>query len=394
MKKLMFLMVLLLLFLPVFVMAGGKQEGGRKIKSVDDWERWAKLGKYRPKEDNWDEIIEAAKKEGSVVVYSNSSRVFEFCRTFYNKYGIKAEPNDLGTVSLMEKLSREQNAGVYNADVILVGDAPTFINEFFATGMVYSFIPSDIYPKLEEKAKKEPLAIHHYGAKVVMYNTEKYKKPPIDSWWDMTRPEWKGKLVTKDPLKSGSEFNLFALIVRHSDEMARLYKEEFGEDIVLHGTENAGYEFLKRLIQNGLVLFGGGGDVASAVGARHQTSPPLGITSYSKLRTADENNLSLGVILDLKPVAGFYTKALISIAKFAKHPNAAKLMVWWMMGGPGGKELAGYEPYHVLGDWSPRTDIEEPKGQVSLDSGYFWEEDTDWLYKNAVKVRDFWIQHM
>ncbi|NOY09251.1 MAG: ABC transporter substrate-binding protein [Spirochaetes bacterium] len=393
-RKIRFVLVALVLLLSVSALsANGTQEKAKKSK-VKAWEKSAQLGEYRPAEDDWAAIEKAAKKEGDVVVYSNSSRVTKFCRSFTKRYGIKAEGNSFKTPNLIEKLRREQDAGVYNADVVMTGNATQFVTEFARTGRVYKFIPTDIYPLLTASAKKEPLAIAHYGAKVVMYNTETYKKPPIDSWWDLTRPEWKGRLVTVDPLKSGTEFNLFALFIRHSDEMAKLYKEEFGEDIVLHGTENAGYEFLKRLIENGLVLFSGGNDVAKAIGAKGQANPPIGINSYSKLRKAAENNLALGVITNLKPTAGISTKSVLSIPEFAKHPNAAKLMIRWMMGGINEKGLAGYAPYHVMGDWSPRTDIKQPKGQPPLDKMNLWPEDINWLYTNRVKVRDFWIQHM
>ena len=69
-------------------------------------------------------------------------------------------------------------------------------------------------------------------------------------------------------------------------------------------------------------------------------------------------------------------------------------MIHWMMGGINEKDLAGYAPYHTLGDWSPRTDIPEPEGQIPLDKANLWPEDIDWLYTHQVKVRDFWIQHM
>ncbi len=82
----------LLLFTVFFLYAGGKGEEASNVpKTVKEWEQWAQLGEYRPAEDDWGAIIAAAKEEGSVVVYSNSSRVYEFCRTFYEKYGIKAE---------------------------------------------------------------------------------------------------------------------------------------------------------------------------------------------------------------------------------------------------------------------------------------------------------------
>jgi len=393
-RALVFLAVLLTAFM---LFAGGDGEDSANIPAtVEEWEQWAQIGDYRPAEDDWAAIEAAAKEEGSVVVYSNSSRVYEFCRTFYEKYGIKAEGTALKTPNLIEKVGREQDAEVYSVDVIMTGNATQFVTEFAETGKVYKFVPSDIQPLLYPDAAKEQLAIHHYGAKVVMYNTERYSEPPIDSWWDLTRPEWKGKLITVDPLKSGTEFNLFALFVRHADEMAALYKQEFGEEIVLHDTPNAGYEFLLRFIQNEPVLLGGGGDVAGAVGAKGQSDPPLGVNSYSKLRTADENNLSLSVIADLAPATGISTKSTLSISKYAAHPNAAKLLIRWMMGGaPGGEDgLAGYEPYHVLGDWSPRSDITEPEGQIPFKETGLWEEDIDWLYQHQVKIRDFWIQHM
>ena len=49
-------------------------------------------------------------------------------------------------------------------------------------------------------------------------------------------------------------------------------------------------------------------------------------------------------------------------------------------------------PYHVVGNWSPRTDIPQPPDQPELE-GKVYYEDPDWLYNNIVKVRDFWVQH-
>ncbi len=397
MKKLFVSLLAILITTALF--AGGESEKSssksKAMTALEKWEQHAQLGKYRPAKDNWAAIEAAAKKEGKVVVYSNSSRVTKFCRSFTKKYGIQAEGISLKTPNLIEKVRREQDAEVYNVDVVMTGNATQFIPEFAETGRVYRFVPTDIQPLLYSYAAKVKLGIDHFGATVVMYNTQTYKKPPITTWWDLTRPEWKGRLVMTDPLKSGSDFNLFALFVEHSDEMAAVYKQEFGKDLVLHGTPNAGYEFLLRLIKNKPVLLSGN-DVAIAVGTKGQKNPPLGINPYSKLRKAAVNNLSLGVITDLKPATGISKKNTLSISKFAPHPNAAKLMIRWMMGGaPGGADgLAGYAPYHVLGDWSPRKDITEPKGQIPLKDLNAWQEDIDWLYKHQAKVRDFWIEHM
>ena len=106
----------------------------------------------------------------------------------------------------------------------------------------------------------------------------------------------------KDPMRSGAEFNMFASFVQHADEMAQSYLEEFGEEIVLHGTENAGYEFLKRLMDNGLILMADSGTVVRAVGSSGKETPVLGLLGYSKLRTfAEENKPATGVCARILP---------------------------------------------------------------------------------------------
>lgn len=390
MKKL--LVTLLMLTFTAVLFAGGQSE---PVRTIQEWEQWAQLGEFRPVEDDWDAIEKAAKEEGPLVVYSLSSRVFEFGRTFYNKYGIKVEANDITTPAMLEKLVREQDAGIFNADVILVDDIPTVYNEFLAMGRIYNFIPTNYQHLIIDEALVEPLNIHHYGARGIAYNNEFYSEAPIDSWWDLTRPEWKGKVIMKDPLKSGAEFNTFATFIQHHVDMEEAYQDEFGEELIKSdGIENAGYEFLKRLMDNGLILMSDSGSVMNAVATPGQIDPPLGILGFSKLRTIEEEKLTASFIEDLSPVAGFRTTTIMAIAAFSKSPNAAKLMIKWMMGDDDPSEsLAGYKPYHVIGNWSVRTDVTEPEGQKVLSEMNFYKEDADWLYKNSIKVRDFWLQN-
>lgn len=398
MKKLIYLNLVLILLIisPAFIFAGGKSEGKSEEKSaakVSNWEQAAELGEYRPAVDDWAEIERKAKEEGTIVVYSNSSRVYEYARSFYNKYKIKVEPNDIGTPDMLDKLRREQASGINHADIVMVDNIPDLYNEFAAEGMLYKFIPSDLKDSMTEDALNQPLAVHHYGCKGVLYNTAFNKEPPIDSWWDLTRPEWKGRIVAKDPAKSGTELSVFAMFVQDSDNFAKSYKEEFGEDIVLsEGSENAGYEFIKRLLANELVLMAGSDPVIAAVASTQEEHPPVGIVSLSKIRTIIDDGLSADIILDLKPKMGLKTTTSVAIVKGAQNPNGAKLLVRWMMGADDMEKFAGYAPYHVVGNWSPRTDIPQPADQPELE-GKVYYEDPDWLYNNIVKVRDFWVQH-
>lgn len=389
MKKLLLLCVVLLAP-TLFLSAEGQSEGEM---TVAQWEEWAGLGDFTPEEDDWDAIIAAAKEEGEVTIYANTSRVFDFARTFYNEYGIKVITNDMSQGSLFEKLGREVDAGINNADVVLVSDSPTMYNEFLDTGKVYRYIPSKIIPLLNEWAKDEPLGIQRFGGKAIAYNSQTYPDgPPVDTWWDLTRPEWKGKVITKDPMLGGSEINFFASFIKYADEMEALYEKEFGEPITLNGTENAGYEFLLRLMDNGLILMSSGTPVAGAVGAPNQEAPPLGIIGPSKLRLMEDEELYLAMLWDVEPVASYLSKQTISIPLFSEHPNAAKLLIKWLYGDENGME--GYKPFFDLGTWSARSDVPQPFDQKELKDMSLWVEDAPWLYTNIVRFRDFWIQNM
>ena len=222
---------LALIVLVPMLFAEGNSE--KSSMSQAEWEEWAQLGEHRPIEDDWGAIEKAAlEEEGPLVVYSLSSRVFEFGRTFYKKYGIKVEAHDITTPSLLEKIFREQEAGLFNADVILVDDIPTVYNEYYQEGRMYNFVPTNLKSVIIDEAKTAPLAIHHYGARGIAYNSEFYDEAPIDSWWDLTRPEWKGKIIMKDPLNSGAEFNTFATFIQHYVDMEEAYKDEFGVELI------------------------------------------------------------------------------------------------------------------------------------------------------------------
>ena len=115
MKKIIGLVCLAMIIIIPVVFAEGNSE--KSSMSQAEWEEWAQLGEHRPIEDDWEAIEKAAlEAEGPLVVYSLSSRVFEFGRTFYKKYGIKVEAHDITTPSLLEKILREQEAGLFNVD--------------------------------------------------------------------------------------------------------------------------------------------------------------------------------------------------------------------------------------------------------------------------------------
>ena len=340
--------------------------------------------------DTVEQLYEAAKKEGKVVLYSMSSRSKDVKASFEKLYpGVTVEAYDIRNTEIFEKIERENAAGIKNADVIFVKDSDgTMANDFAARGVVHSYVPKDIGSKVDDVYKQPAFAIY-LEMKLVFYNTEVWGKEPIDSWWDLTRPEWKGKIMLTNPQAAIETLGLFCSFVQHADEMAADYKREFGEDLKLSpGIANAGYEFIKRFAANDLIVTSSDQEVVDAIGAAGQKNPPIGIATSSKIRDKSKG-LKIGMVTNLKPRASTGNPAYLPMVEGGQHPNAAKLLIRFMAGGSDGK-AAGFTPFNVEGAWPTRSDMAS-KSPTPLAEMKLWAEDPIFNYPNTVKVTNFWI---
>lgn len=340
--------------------------------------------------DTVDQLYEAAKKEGKVVVYSMSSRIKNIKADFEKKYpGVVVEAYDMRNTEIFEKVEREHSAGIFNADVIFAKDSDgTMANNFFKTGVVFSYVPADIGAKLDPEFKKPGFATY-IEMKLVFYNTEVWQKAPVDSWWDLTRPEWKGKIILTNPMAAIETLGLFCSFVLHADEMAAAYKQEFGEAIKLSpGVKNAGYEFIKRLAANDLVLTNSDQEAVEAIGAAGQKNPPIGIATSSKIRETSKG-LKLGLVTKLSPKTSTKNPAYLNIVGGAPHVNAAKLLIRFMAGDSDGKGV-GFNPFNVEGAWPTRPD-QKTASKIALSDMALWSEDPEFNYYNSEEVVSFWL---
>ncbi|GAA4830264.1 ABC transporter substrate-binding protein [Paenibacillus vulneris] len=367
----------------------GKQGAATNIQAANEWAEKNGLNKT----ETVDELYAKAKQEGKVVVYSQSSRIKDVKATFEAKYpGVKVEAFNLSTNDIVEKVIREQAAGIYNADVIFVKDASGAVStELTSKKLVHKYVPSDLSEKMVEPYKsKSSGLVPYFSLRAIFYNTDVYKTSPITNWWDLTLPEWKGKVLLNDPIDSADMMDLFLAMVQHADEMKQAYKDKFGKDIVLEGTENAGYEFIKRFLKNDPVLMKSSDEVVEAVGATSQGKPPIGIGASSKLRDVVEKNLNIAATYDVKPRISVVGPSYLYVADKAPNVNAAKLMIRWMAGEADGKS-DGFKPFNVMGSWSTRTDNGRTD-QLPIDKLHVWDYDSDFFYKNYVKFREFWLK--
>jgi iron(III) transport system substrate-binding protein len=339
-------------------------------------------------------LYQAAKTEGEVNVYSYSSRVFKFGKTFEEKYpGIKVNGFDMDSPEVVTKIIAEQQAKNYVADVIFLKDPATVVHELLERNMVYIYVPGDLEKAIPERYRK-PLLAHHASVDALIYNNEKMSAPPIESLWDLTKEEWRGRFIFPDPQKVSEFVEVLATLAMHGDEMAADFKRVFGKPVTLSpGVENAGYEWILRVLKNDAVIVGSTNNVAKAVGLSDQAKPPVGWTAFSRLRDKEKNpNLKFDIMYNVKPVMGVDTEVVIAMVSHGRHPNAAKLLVHWMMGDEKGGQ--GYAPYYVLGDFPLRTDVPAPKGGKALAGLSLWKSDPAYVWANSQKVLDFWVSHL
>ncbi|MGE5257395.1 MAG: ABC transporter substrate-binding protein [Hyphomicrobiales bacterium] len=364
------------------------------LQGQDEWLKNAELGPYEPKTLDEKQLYEKAKLEKEVNVYSYSSRVQQFGKTFEQQYpGIKVNGFDMDSAEIVTKILAEQKAGNHVADVIFLKDPSAVHQELLKKGYVVTYVPPDLKPVLPGRFQK-PFLTHHASLDVLVYNTEAHRQAPVRSLWDLTKPEWKGKVQFSDPTKMTEFIEYLATIVQHSDEMAGEYQKVFGRPIALsQGAPNAGYEWILRLLQNDAVIAGSTNDVSNAVGQPGQAAPPVGITAFSRLRDKEKNpKLAFDVAYDLQPVMGVATEVVVAIVNQARHPQAAKLMIRWMMGDEKGGQ--GYQPYHVLGDIPTRTDQAPPPGSRPLHQLNVWMSDPAFVWDQGLAIRDFWLGNL
>lgn len=330
------------------------------------WQEEALIGQFAPDQQDWAAIEAAAKKEGEVTVYSVSSRMQEFGEYFEAKYGIKLTFAELASDDQTERFSREYKADIHDVDVLYNNDAATMVKQFIPKGMVHNFVPDDVR-KLIAPEEAEPILNQRWTGRVFLYNSFVHAASPIDTLWDLTKPEWKARFQLPDPATDGAEADTIMSILQHPEDMAAAYEQEFGEPLTEYSqavvdvtasnrayTEpDAAIEWLYRLLQNEPVFVESTTDISDAVGNVSDPNPPMGSATYSKIRKTEPGVTEWLPAFDLNPVMGVFYPNVLAIADQAPHPNAAKLVIREMM------LPEGFAPWNEPGDYATNTEIQE-----------------------------------
>ena len=93
-----------------------------------------------------------------------------------------------------------------------------------------------------------------------------------------------------------------------------------------------------------------------------------------------------------QPPTSDLTGSVIGIAANSQHPFAARLLIDFLMGDENGD--GGFAPWHVIGNWSTRTDVKSAAGDLqdrSVLKSMPGKPEIKWVAENQPKVRDFWL---
>lgn len=379
----------------LLVLPSGAQT--RVPAGVDAWLKQANLGPYAPPKEDWRAVYLAARREGKVTVYTSSSRVPPMKKEFETMFpGVELEAFQLGTAGSIDRLEREQRAGIFNADVIHASGYPAQYHRLFRHHMIFAFVPPELV-KVIPREFREPLVAQRLEARGIFYNTKASPDSPIKSWWDLTRPEWRGRLSMVDPMVDASSLDFITQLVGSALPLARDYERVFGQRIRLT-TPNAGYELLKGILANRPRFFRRHGDALPVVGDPNSTEPRIGISMvFSQLRDVkdpERGNLQAWAVTQLTPYAGMSYPSLMNIANRAPHPNAAKLLIRYFFGDEKGGQ--GMAPFIVPGNWPARTDVRPPDDPhwIPYEKINFKIMDPEAIWRLQTEVQDWWIANV
>jgi iron(III) transport system substrate-binding protein len=295
------------------------------------------------KNTEWERIVEAAKKEGRVVVSIPTSAELrnEFQAGFQKAYpGIELELNAARGSANINKIVEEQNAGVRTID-LHIGGTSSIITGLLANNFLDPVMPSMILPEVKDanhwwgghiwadNAKRYVYSFTAYMTETVWYNSTLVKPEEINSWDSLLDPKWKGKMVILDPRTPGSGESNWAYLLRIKGE-----------------------PFLAKLAAQDMMVGRNLRQLGEAV-ARGKSAISIGVSYYTYLPFIRAG-------LPVKPISnikeGYYAgtgSGNLAVLKNPPHPNAAKVFVNWLLSREGQTVLT-----KALGQPTRRFDVD------------------------------------
>jgi len=279
----------------------------------------------------WEKTLAAAKKEGRLNI--SISRYGPVLSEFKKAYPeIKVVAITSGSRKNAERMMSEQKAGVYNADVFS-GGANTTYNLHSRGKAVASIKDAFILPEVKDASKwaanrwadpegKYVFAYENSASSTTfIYNTKTLDPKKYTSYWDLLKPELKGKMIGFQP--TDTRFGSQMIFWYYHPDLGPKFIERYYRETDQIFSRN------QRQMTDGLAK----GRYLLCIGCR-----PI---------SARKQGLPIEFLIDWKE-GSFMTprNGALALPKRAAHPNAAKVYINWFLSREG--QLA----FQKIGDGS------------------------------------------
>jgi iron(III) transport system substrate-binding protein len=266
-----------------------------------------------------DALVKAAQAEGEVFFYSGvpEPALKRAAEAFTAKYGIKARFIRLPGNQVPVRYAVEAEAGNFAADLVLqAGDAVRYTEEGIKKGwfepITAANLPAMKSGEFPAKLVTGPTAVVQIIPWLIAYNTERIKGADIPKdFKDLANPKYKGKIILADPTSSDAFFVFWNTLL-----------DAYGESY-FNGLRAQNIRWQSSGVPSIQALAAGEGDI-------HFPAIPQQITM-----TAGKGAPISGVKPEIN--TGIETHAILTARAKAKHPNAARLLVNYLMTHEGNK---------------------------------------------------------
>jgi iron(III) transport system substrate-binding protein len=274
-------------------------------------------------------VLDAAKREGAVVFYTSltAGPLNGVVRLFEQSHpGIKVQTLRLTSNVMLPRIVTEQRGGTYNVDVVNTGALS--LVQLALAGALQPYRPAD--PGKFSAGAIDPRGewvTFYSNGTVIAWNPQKLAadglKPP-KSIEDLTKTQWRGKI------------GLDSLAV------------EFYQGLVETQSAAVARRLIMGIMANRPLLTQGHSNTLSRLEAGEFDVTP---TVYDS--TADHDRRA-GLPVDfVNPKPLFLDRSPIALAKNAPHPNAARVLMDWLLSKDGQSAMV-----ELGGNISARTDVD------------------------------------
>jgi iron(III) transport system substrate-binding protein len=269
----------------------------------------------------WEKTLSEAKKEGQVNIYIyRYERLLQDFRKEYpdiNVVSVTGRGNELTT-----RVMSERRAGKYIADVYSGGTSGNY-NVLYKGKALDPIKPALILPEVVDESKwygKEHRYADSEGSYIFAYlgspsdaqlafNSNLVNPKEFKSYWDVTNPKWKGKIVSLDPREGGLGATMQFFY----------YSPEIGPEFIRKFFGGMGIQFAKNFRQ--MTDWLAQGKYAICMGCKDSMrakNQGLPVDDFDTTRWKEGSSFSSG-------------GGSLSLLNQAPHANAAKVFINWFL---------------------------------------------------------------